>query len=111
MSSSRTSAAVAVVLGALALLAIPAAILASQLLQGVRLLQSVYVAVPVSCGLACLALGAARQARFRAARSVRGESGSFVRLGRLVAWAGFYIGVTGALALGVYGALRWAGTR
>jgi hypothetical protein len=108
MSSSRVAGGAAVVLGALALVAIPAAVVASQLLQGIRLLQSVYVAVPASCVLALAALGAARRARFRAARSVRGNGGGVVRLGGVVAWAGLYIGITGALALGVYGALRWA---
>jgi len=37
----------------------------------------------------------------------RGGSGS-VRAARFFAWAGLYAGITGALALAVYGALRWA---
>jgi hypothetical protein len=31
-----------------------------------------------------------------------------VRLGRILAWLGIYLAVTGGIALGVYGALRLA---
>jgi hypothetical protein len=30
-----------------------------------------------------------------------------VKTGRLFAWAGMYVAITGALALAFYGALRW----
>ena len=104
MSSSRTARA-AVVFGTLAIVAIPAGVVAAQFLSGVALLRALYVAVPVACALALVAVTCARRARFTAARSVRGGS---ARTARLVAWAGLYAGVTGALALAVYGALRWA---
>jgi hypothetical protein len=96
------------VVGALAVLAIPAAVAASRYASGVRLLQSLYVAVPVACGLGLVAVGLSRRARFAAARSLRPEAGGPVRPARLFAWAGLYVGITGALALAVYGALRWA---
>jgi hypothetical protein len=89
----------------LAILAIPAGIVAAQFLNGVALLRALYVAVPAACILAIVALVFARRARFTAARSVRGGS---VRAARVIAWAGMYAGITGALALAVYGALRWA---
>jgi hypothetical protein len=104
MSSSR-AAGPAVLFGVLAILAIPAGIVAAQFLNGVSLLRALYVAVPAACVLALVAVTCARRARFTAARSVRGGS---VRTARVVAWAGMYAGITGALALAVYGALRWA---
>jgi hypothetical protein len=101
MRSSR----VAVLLGVPAVLAIPAGVAAAQLTR-LRLLETLYVAVPVSLALGLAALAASRRARFRAAQSISPRGG--VRLARVVAWAGVYAGVTGALALAVYGILRWA---
>jgi hypothetical protein len=105
MRSSRAAARTAVFFGVLAILAIPAAVVAAQFLNGIALLHALYVGVPAACALALVAVVCARRARFTAARSVRGGS---VRAARLVAWAGLYAGITGALALAVYGALRWA---
>jgi hypothetical protein len=105
MRSNRAAAHPAVFLGALALLAIPAGIVAAQYLNGIALLRALYVAVPAACVLAVVAVACARRARFHAARSPRGGS---VRAARFLAWAGLYAGITGALALAVYGALRWA---
>jgi hypothetical protein len=106
MRSSRAARG-AVVLGVLALLAIPAGVAAAQATT-LRLLETLYVAVPAALVLGVGALAASRRARFAAARSVvpRGRFG--LRVARLVAWAGMYAGVTGALALAVYGVLRWA---
>jgi protein-S-isoprenylcysteine O-methyltransferase Ste14 len=104
MSSSR-SARAAFFFGVLATLAIPAGVVAAQYLNGVALLRALYFAVPAACVLALVAVVCARRARFSAARSVRGGS---ARTARVVAWTGMYAGVTGALALAVYGALRWA---
>jgi hypothetical protein len=64
------------------------------------------VAVPASFVLALIALAAARRARFRRARSVYAAANS--RWETILAWAGLYVAVTGALALAVYGALRAA---
>jgi hypothetical protein len=106
MRSSRAARA-AVLLGVLAVVAIPAGVAASQA-TSLRLLETLYVVVPVALALGLTALAAARRARFAAARSVvpRGRFG--LRVARLVAWAGLYAGVTGGLALAVYGVLRWA---
>jgi hypothetical protein len=98
----------AIVLGALAVLAIPVAVAASQTTSGLRLLESLYVAVPISLLLGLAALAAARRARFGSARALRPEAVGPVRAARVVAWAGLYAGVTGSLALAVYGLLRWA---
>jgi hypothetical protein len=109
MSSSKRPARVAGVLGALAVLANPAAVLAAQVLKGVPLLRALYASVPAAAVLALLALSASRRARFAHARSVYADGRSAPHLGRFLAWAGVYAAVVGAVALGVYGALRWAG--
>jgi hypothetical protein len=107
MSSSRP-AQIALVFGVLAVLVVPAAVTAAQLLASVGLLQSLYVAAPVSTVLALLALLASRRSRREASRSIRPGDAGPVRAGRVAAWAGLYVGVTAALALGVYGVLVWA---
>ena len=107
MRSNRGAARAAVVLGALAVLAIPIAVLVPRF-SSVSLLHALYVAVPIAGVLAIVAFLASRRARFVAARSVGPRSAGPVRTGRLLAWAGLYAAVTGGLALGVYGALIWA---
>jgi hypothetical protein len=104
MRSNRGAARAAVVLGALAVLAIPAGVLAAQLSSQLRLLETLYAVVAAAIVLGLLALYAARRARLKAARTLSGGVG----FARVAAWAGAYAGVTGALALAVYGILRWA---
>jgi hypothetical protein len=91
--------------GALAVLTIPVDVLVAQYVKGIELLQSLYVAVPLSAVLALTALAGARRARFARARSVYAGNG---RWGARLAWAGLYCAVTGAVALAVYGGLRAA---
>lgn len=107
MRSSRAAARAAIFFGALAVLAIPAGVLASRETT-FTLVRSLYVAVPVSCLLGLIAVGASRRARFAQAQSLRPTGGGAVRTARFVAWLGLYIGITGALALAVYGVLRAA---
>lgn len=102
MSSSKGAA----FFGALAVLAVPAALAASRWVGGVTLLRGLYVAVPASFVLALIALAARRRARFRRARSVYAAAGG--RWETVLAWAGMYVAVTSALALAVYAALRAA---
>jgi hypothetical protein len=109
MTSSRRASSAAAVLGALAVLANPGAVLAAQVLKGVQLLRALYVGVPVAVLLALLALLAARRARLAHVRSVYADTGKAPRLGRFLAWAGVYAAVIGVVALGVYGALRASG--
>jgi hypothetical protein len=106
MRSNRGAARAAVVLGALAVLAIPAGVLAAQLSGRLRLLETLYVVVGVAAVLGLLAVWAARRARLSAARTLSAAGG--VGFARVVAWSGAYAGLTGALALAVYGILRWA---
>jgi hypothetical protein len=110
MRSSKAAARAGIVLGALAVLAIPIGILAAQQSPGLRLLQTLYVVVPIAGVLAVLALMASRHARFRLARSLHPERRSLVRWARIMAWAGIYAAFTGGLALAVYGVLHWAQT-
>jgi hypothetical protein len=106
--TSKTPARIAVILGVLAVLVIPGAVAASQTLANVSLLQSLYVGAPVSVLLGLVALFASRRARLGATRSIKPGDAGPVRTGRIAAWAGLYVGVTTALALGVYGILVWA---
>jgi len=106
MRSSRRAAIAAGLLGALAIAAIPGAILASHQLASLGLLHALYVGVPVALVLGVVAVLLARRARLRAARSVYRSSA--IRVGRLLAWAGLLCGITGSVALIVYGVLRWA---
>ena len=107
MSSSRP-ARIAVALGVLAVLAIPGAVAVSQYVARVSLLQSLYAGTPISVGLALIAFFASRRSRLAATRSIKPGGAGPVRAGRIAAWAGLYVGVTAALALGVYGVLVWA---
>jgi hypothetical protein len=106
--SSKTAARAALLLGVLGVIAVPAAVAVAQSLASVSLLESLYVSAPVSAVLGLLALLASRRARLAASRSLKPGDAGPVRLGRIAAWAGLYVGVTAALALGVYGVLVWA---
>ena len=104
--SSRRLGRAAVLSGALAVITVPVAVAVAQQLTQVTLLQALYVGAPISIGLGLLALLLVRRARLAAARSVSG--GGPLRLGRVAAWAGLYVGVATAIALGVYGVLTSA---
>ena len=104
MSSSRARGErAAAIFGALAVLTIPVDVAVAKYLNGVELVKSLYVAVPVAAIFALTALTAARRARLARARSVYAGSG---RWGARLAWAGFYCAVTGGIALAIYGGLR-----
>lgn len=103
MSGSKALGRTAVALGLLAVLAVPAGIVVAQLLASVTLLQGLWVGTPVSVVLGLLALLFVRRARLASTRTLAG--GGPVRLGRIAAWAGLYVGVSAAIALGVYAVL------
>jgi hypothetical protein len=109
MRSSRRAAFAAAFFGALAVLANPVAVVAAQVLKGVPLIRALYVSVPAAAVCALLAISCSRRARFTLARSVYADVRRPSRVARFLAWAGLYAAVTGAVALGVYGALRAAG--
>jgi hypothetical protein len=103
---SKTAARSAVLFGILAVLAIPAGVIASNLLDGVVLLHALYVAVPAAFLLGLIAWLAARKARYTRSRSINPTAAGPVRLGRFLAGAGLYLSVTGALALAFYAVLN-----
>lgn len=105
---SRPPAVAAVLLGGLAVLAIPAAVLATRLPNTLTLLRALYVGVPAAGVLGAVAWICARRARLAAARSLSPDRSGPVRLGRFLAFAGVYLAVTGTLALAFYGVLRSA---
>jgi len=105
MSGSRDTR-LALALGALAVLAIPLAGLCAAFTTRVQLLPAVYVAVPVACLAGLGAVAAYRRARAKLERSVRRVGERPVQVARVLALAGLYLAVTGALALGFYGLLH-----
>jgi hypothetical protein len=106
MSDSKAAARAAIVLGLLALAAIPVAVVVSSTRPELKLLQALLIAVPVAFVLGLVAVGLSRRARRRFERSVRRNGARLVRTARLVAWSGVYVAVTGGLALAFYGILR-----
>jgi hypothetical protein len=104
--SARPAALTALVLGLLAIAAIPLGAVVAARREDVGLLQAELVAVPAALLLGLVAVSASRRARYRLDRSVRRAGAGLVRAGRVAAWTGVYLGLTGALALAVYGILR-----
>jgi hypothetical protein len=95
------------VLGALAIVALPAVLAASEFTASVTLLESLVVGVPAAIVLGLLGLIAARAARRSLRRTLRPEGiESRARLGRRLAAIGIYLGITGGLALAFYAVLR-----
>ena len=91
-----------VVLGALSLLALPAAIAATRWSTGYELIDSA-AAIPVAVVLGILAILLARRARSRGRQTLAGARGSrTARIGRLLGLAGLLVGITGAMAVGVF---------
>jgi hypothetical protein len=109
MSDSKRAwrpASFALVLGILAIVAIPVAVAVAAFRDDVDALEAVIVGVAAGFVLGVLAVLLSRRARVRVERSVRRAGDGFVRAARLVAWAGVYVAVTGGLALAFYGVLR-----
>jgi hypothetical protein len=98
----------AILFGALALLVVPAAVALSVTVSSVELLHALVVAVPIAfvCGL--IGIAAARRARASVDRSVYRSGERSVRFARILVWAGLYVSIVSALALGFYGLLRAA---
>jgi len=90
------------ILGLLAVAAIPVAIVVTEQQGDLRLLHA-GVAVPVAFVLGVLGVRLARRARRRLERTL-GRAGGAVpaRMGRVFSWLGVYLALIGAIALGVY---------
>jgi hypothetical protein len=103
---ARRPATAALILGLLALAAIPAACAVAAYREDIEVLEALIVAVPTAFVLGLIAVSLSRRARARLERSVRRAGAGLVRTARVVAWSGVYVAVTGGLALAFYGVLR-----
>ena len=92
-------------LGAVAVLAIPVACALAALSARIELLGAVEASVAVAFVAGAFAVGAYRRARAGVEQSVWRVGETTVRVARILALAGLYFGITGALALGFYGLL------
>ncbi len=102
LSSSAPRAWLAVVVGILSLASLPAAILATRWSDAYELIDSA-AAIPVAILLGILAILLARRARSRGQRTLAGVRGSrTARFGRFLGIAGLLLGITGAMAVGVF---------
>jgi hypothetical protein len=103
---SRTATA-SIVVGALAIVSLPAVLAASEFTARVTLLESLVIGVPTAILLGATSLLAVRVARRRGRRTLRPEGiESRANLGRRLAAAGIYLGITGGLALAFYAVLK-----
>jgi hypothetical protein len=100
--SSNHRASLAVVLGLVAAVAVPAGIVLSRQTSGVRLLDAVW-AVPVAagCGIAALLFARGAGGRIRWTLEQAGGWGR-IRLARTLAVAGICFALSAAIAVGFY---------
>jgi hypothetical protein len=103
--SGSSAARGGILLGVLALAAIPAGVAASWRLEDVGLLRSIEVAVPAAFVLGLVAVAMARRARYAVERSIARRGARLVRVARTLAWGSLFLATSGAIALGFYGAL------
>jgi steroid 5-alpha reductase family enzyme len=102
MRSSNHRASLAVLLGLVAVAAVPAAVALSRQTVGVQLLDAVW-AIPVAAVCGVLALLFARGARGRIRRTLERAGGlGRVRLGRILGVAGICVALSAAIAVGFY---------
>jgi len=101
MSSARQAWA-SVVLGALALAAIPVATLLARRVVSVDLVRALAVAVAAAFVLGLAGISTSRRARFCVERSLSRRWERTARVGRLLVLAGLYVALVAALSLGFY---------
>jgi len=106
VANARTHARLSTVCGGLAVLAIPAAIVVAERVQQIDLVRALIIATPIGFVVGLLGIAAARKARYALARTLVDDARKLVRIGRMLAWTGVYLSVTGALALALYAVLR-----
>jgi hypothetical protein len=107
--SSSSGGVAAIVVGTLAIAAVPAGVAAAWRLEGVSLIEATKVTVPAGFVLGLIGITIARRARFRVDRSVGRKGARLVRVGRALSWIGVYLAVAGAVALGFYALLEVRG--
>ena len=90
------------VLGVLALAAIPIGVGVTEQRSDLRLLHAGF-AVPVAAVLAIVAIRLAKRARRRRERTLGRAGGErTARVGRVLGWLALYLALTASIALGVY---------
>ena len=92
-----------IVLGALALAAIPVGVVFAGRIVSVDLLHATCGAVATSFVFGLAGISISRRARFRVERSLNRRGARTVRYGRVLVFAGLYVAVIGAIALAFYG--------
>jgi hypothetical protein len=99
-------ATASVLVGLLALVAVPAGVVLSRYSTQVTLINSTFVSVPIAILLGLYAIVLARRGRETLERTL-GRSGgeATARLGRVLGVAGLCVGITAGMALGFYGLL------
>jgi ABC-type sugar transport system permease subunit len=102
MRSSNHRASLAVVLGLLAVVAVPVAVVLSRQTAGVRLIDAVW-AIPVAlgCGLAALLFSRGAGGRIRWTLEQAGGFGR-IRIGRVLGVAGICVALSASIAVGFY---------
>ena len=100
--SSNHRASLAVLLGLVAVVSVPVAIVLSRQSAGITLLDAAW-AIPVAaiCGLAALLFVRGASGRIRATLERAGGVGR-VRLGRVLGVAGICVALSGAIAVGLF---------
>jgi hypothetical protein len=96
------SAWLAVLVGLLSVAALPGAIVATRWSEAYELIDSA-AAIPAAILLGIVAIVLARRARARGQRSLTGARPSrTARVGRFLGVTGLLVGITGAMAIGVF---------
>jgi hypothetical protein len=102
MRSSNHRASLAVLLGLAAVVAVPAAVVASRRTSGITLLDAAWaIPVAVLCGLAALLFVRGARGRIRLTLERSGGTGR-IRLGRILGAAGICVALSASIAVGFY---------
>ncbi len=97
-------------LGLLGLATLPAAIALTERLDGLSLVEAGY-AIPAAIVLAVAAVVIGRRVHSRSRQTLAALPGTRVaRLGRVLGYAGLYLALTAALAVGFYAVLTYVST-
>ena len=101
--SSGKQTWMSVVLGMLALAALPAGTLLAGRVVSVSLVRATLVAVVAAFLFGLAGIAVSRRARFRIELSLDRRGERAARVGRFLVLAGLYVALIGAIALGFYG--------